>query len=91
MAQQQQQHFSSGQAAAARQQRSLLQLPHAVKDEEAELDRITKEAGQSDIWGNEVVGNAVKVSASILALPALQTSYTVTCLVRAAVYGHVVQ
>lgn len=36
-------------------------MPHAVKDEEAEIDRITKEAGQSDIWGNEVVGNVVKV------------------------------
>jgi hypothetical protein len=74
VAQQQQRHFSSGQAAAARQQRSLMQLPHAVKDEEAEIDRITKEAGQSDIWGNEVVGNAVKVSASILALTMLQKS-----------------
>lgn len=62
--QQQQQLFSSNQAAAARQQRALAQLPHALKDEEAEIDRITKEAAQSDIWGNEVVGNAVKVGSA---------------------------
>jgi hypothetical protein len=67
VAQQQQQHLSSGQAATARQQRSM-QLPHAVKDEEAEIDRITKEAGQSDIWGNEVVGNVVKVSVAMLSV-----------------------
>jgi hypothetical protein len=38
-----------------------VQLPRALKDEEAEIDRMTKEAAQSDIWGNELVGNAVKV------------------------------
>jgi hypothetical protein len=64
--QHQQHHLCSGQAAAAapQQQRALAQLVHAVKDEEAELDRITKEAAQSDMWGNEVAGNAVKVSGS---------------------------
>lgn len=62
--QQQQQHLGSTwqAAAAARQQRALqVQLPRALKDEEAEIDRMTKEAAQTDIWGNEVVGNAVKV------------------------------
>jgi hypothetical protein len=63
----------SGQAAAApQQQRALVQLPRAVKDEEAEIDRITKEAAQSDIWGNEVAGNAVKVSGSRLLQCGLQ-------------------
>lgn len=57
-----QQQLSSWQPAAAWQQRALVQLPRALKDEEAELDRITKEAGQSDMWGNELVGNAVKVN-----------------------------
>lgn len=58
----QQQHLGSGQPAAARQQqRALVQLPRALRDEEAEIDRMTKEAAQSDIWGSELVGNAVKV------------------------------
>jgi hypothetical protein len=35
--------------------------PRAVKDEEAELDRIVKEANQGDVWDNELVGNALKV------------------------------
>lgn len=62
--QHQQQHLCSGQAAAAapQQQRAFVQLTRAVKDEEAEIDRMTKEAAQSDIWSNEVAGNAVKVS-----------------------------
>lgn len=36
--------------------------PRAVKDEEAELDRIVKEANQGDVWDNELVGNALKVA-----------------------------
>lgn len=33
----------------------------AVRDEDAELDRITREANQADIWDNEVIGVGVKV------------------------------
>lgn len=47
-----------------------MQLLHAVKDEEAEIDRITKEAAQSDMWGNEVAGNAVKVSGPLAVIAA---------------------
>jgi hypothetical protein len=42
--------------------RSIAAAPRAVKDEKAELDRIVKEANQGDLWDNELVGNALKVS-----------------------------
>jgi hypothetical protein len=39
-----------------------------VKDEEAELDRITQQASQADIWDNEFVGTAFKVCCACLCL-----------------------
>lgn len=42
--------------------------PHAVKDEEAELDRITQQASQADIWDNELIGTAFKVCCRSLCL-----------------------
>lgn len=42
--------------------RSIAAAPRAVKDEQAELDRIVKEANQGDMWDNELVGNALKVA-----------------------------
>jgi hypothetical protein len=39
--------------------------PRAVKDEEAELDRIVQQANQGDIWDNELVGNALKVCMNV--------------------------
>jgi hypothetical protein len=45
--------------------RSIAAAPHAVKDEKAELDRIVNQANQGDVWDNELVGNALKVSLDI--------------------------
>jgi hypothetical protein len=36
-------------------------LVRALKDEQAKIDRIARQADQGDVWGNEVVGGAVKV------------------------------
>lgn len=36
-------------------------IPRALKDEDAELDRITREANQADVWDNEFIGNGLKV------------------------------
>lgn len=46
--------------------RSIAAAPRAVKDEQAELDRIVKEANQGDMWDNELVGNAVKVCVAMV-------------------------
>lgn len=39
----------------------LPHVPHAVRDEEAELERIARQAEQADVWDSEIVGNALKV------------------------------